>query len=375
MPIQKKDIYVPTMPAITYSGPGVRWKIKEGVDVGTATGPATIFSTHANSKLVNQGYVYSYEAFAIAFAENNAKITNKETGVINGQQAGAYIATATGTKATVMNDGKIIGGGVGVYSVGPGDLKVENTGDINGVSAGIYAVVLNAGSKPGPDIVNDGSIVGDVAGIYSAATGMRTTITNKSDGLIEGGTVDGAPSGAAIGILGGSFKLKNDGKIKGDILSTDFANDKVVNSGKIKGDVYLGAGNDTYKSKDGKAGLLNGQEGNDKFVLGSKADKLVFDTALNAATNVDRVKNFEHGKDQAFLDQTIFTALSGPGQLLNSEFRKGASAQDADDHIIYQKGTGALFYDADGTGGIAQVKFAQFDAGQKLTASDFVVIA
>ena len=55
------------------------------------------------------------------------------------------------------------------------------------------------------------------------------------------------------------------------------------------------------------------------------------------------------------------------------EFHKGSSAHDFDDHIIYNKGSGALYYDADGVGGASQVQFAQFDAGTKLKASDFFV--
>jgi serralysin len=39
-------------------------------------------------------------------------------------------------------------------------------------------------------------------------------------------------------------------------------------------------------------------------------------------------------------------------------FFAGAAAHDGDDHIIYNKATGALYYDPDGTGAHAQVLFA-----------------
>ena len=152
--------------------------------------------------------------------------------------------------------------------------------------------------------------------------------------------------------------------------------DKVINEGTIKGDVYLGAGDDTFNNSDGKVnGTLNGQLGNDKFVLGSKAETIVFDTTLNALTNVDRIKKFESGKDGFHLDKTVFGSLTAGALLPASQFHKGASAADADDYIIYNKSTGALYYDPDGNGGAPQVKFAQLDPHANLHASDFLVIA
>ena len=56
-------------------------------------------------------------------------------------------------------------------------------------------------------------------------------------------------------------------------------------------------------------------------------------------------------------------------------FRKGSAAGDADDRIIYNKQTGALYYDPDGNGIAPQVQFATLDKGLKLTAGDFTVLA
>ena len=37
--------------------------------------------------------------------------------------------------------------------------------------------------------------------------------------------------------------------------------------------------------------------------------------------------------------------------------------------------TGAVYYDSDGTGGVAQIQFAQLDPGLVLTNHDFFVVA
>jgi len=52
----------------------------------------------------------------------------------------------------------------------------------------------------------------------------------------------------------------------------------------------------------------------------------------------------------------------------------GKSAKDADDHIVYDQATGALYYDADGNGTGAAIQFARFKAGTVLTADCFLVI-
>ena len=55
-------------------------------------------------------------------------------------------------------------------------------------------------------------------------------------------------------------------------------------------------------------------------------------------------------------------------------FHIGSKAADAKDHVIYDKGTGKLFYDADGTGAKAQVQIAQLTKNLKMTYADFFVI-
>jgi serralysin len=62
------------------------------------------------------------------------------------------------------------------------------------------------------------------------------------------------------------------------------------------------------------------------------------------------------------------------GHLSADALHIGSQAQDAQDRVIYDKATGALYYDADGSGDGQAVHFAQLSAGLKLAAADFSII-
>ena len=49
-------------------------------------------------------------------------------------------------------------------------------------------------------------------------------------------------------------------------------------------------------------------------------------------------------------------------------------AHDSSDRIIYQQTTGALFYDPDGDGAVAAVKFAQLVAGLAMTQANLAMV-
>lgn len=140
--------------------------------------------------------------------------------------------------------------------------------------------------------------------------------------------------------------------------------------------------NDTLKG-DAKANRLVGNDGNDKLygglgkdtlVGGDGRDVFVFDTKLGSG-NVDRIEGFVVKDDTIFLDDDIFTKLGAVGDLSKAAFHTGSKANDSADRIIYDKLTGKLYYDADGSGSGAAIQFASLDAGLKLTAADFDILA
>ncbi|MBB4000641.1 calcium-binding protein [Aureimonas pseudogalii] len=121
--------------------------------------------------------------------------------------------------------------------------------------------------------------------------------------------------------------------------------------------------------------ILDGGAGNDQLIGGAGSDSFVFSTVLSRS-NVDVIKDFSVVEDTIWLDHDVFSGFTGFGALSADAFLSvaGGKAQDAFDRIIYDNQTGDLFFDADGSGRGAAIKFAELDAGLRLTADDFLLI-
>jgi serralysin len=144
-------------------------------------------------------------------------------------------------------------------------------------------------------------------------------------------------------------------------------------SGNSAANVLKGnAGNDTLSGLAGNDKLYGGP-GNDTLTGGAGNDQFFFDTVLNAKTNVDKVTDFYVPGDQIVLENAIFTKLAA-GPLAAAAFAIGAKALDALDRIVYDNKTGALYYDADGSGKGSAIQFASLSPKLALTAADFLVI-
>lgn len=120
---------------------------------------------------------------------------------------------------------------------------------------------------------------------------------------------------------------------------------------------------DVIKGQDGSDKIhgyggndtLYGGNGNDVLSGGDGADRFVFNTPLNPASNIDKIVDFDSG-DLLFLASWIFRSLPA-GQLSPQFFSATGKAEDDDDRIIYNPGTGYVFYDPDGKGPIEQILF------------------
>ncbi|MGO4389639.1 cadherin domain-containing protein [Microvirga sp. 2YAF29] len=158
------------------------------------------------------------------------------------------------------------------------------------------------------------------------------------------------------------------GTAKNDVLQGRNANDVLYGlNGNDK--LYGGAGNDKLYGGAGKD-VLDGGSGQDIFVFDTKLSKL---SKVNKA-NQDRIVDFDVKDDTIHLKKSVFTKLDKKGVLKSAEFYAGTKAHDASDNLIYNKKTGALYYDADGTGVQEQVQIATLSKNLKLTYKDFFVI-
>ena len=129
-------------------------------------------------------------------------------------------------------------------------------------------------------------------------------------------------------------------------------------------------GEDSLNGSDGSDRLFGG-DGSDNLRGGAGADRFYFDSALDAGDNVDRILDFSAGDDRIMLDRSVFSGIEDNGRLAADAFHEGVVAQDAQDRILYDEGSGRIFYDADGAGGVEAVLFARVEAGLDLANTDF----
>lgn len=142
------------------------------------------------------------------------------------------------------------------------------------------------------------------------------------------------------------------------------------------------AGND-YLSGGGGAKTIDGGTGNDTL------NGFINDT-LTGGTDADifslfkldslSIQDIDTITDFSVVDDTISISADGFGGGLTAgvpitaaQFKIGSAASDASDRFIYNKNTGALFFDSDGIGGTAQVQFASLSTGLAITNADISV--
>ena len=188
------------------------------------------------------------------------------------------------------------------------------------------------------------------------------------DDLLDGGagndTIDGGAGSDTASYAAAASRVEidlartEDQNTRGDGYDTLISIENVAGSGF--GDAI--AGNAGANRLDGKGGadVLTGLGG---------ADSFAFTSALGGG-NIDRIADFAPGADKIALGHAVFGL--GTGALKpNALFLTGTAAHDGDDRIIYNRATGALFFDADGNGAIKAVQFATVTPGLALTVNDF----
>jgi Ca2+-binding RTX toxin-like protein len=171
------------------------------------------------------------------------------------------------------------------------------------------------------------------------------------------------PEGVLIVVATGSGNVK----LIGNAL------DNSITGNKGKNTINGGGGNDK----------VNGGLGNDNLTGSTGKDAFLFTTKLGTSktdrkVNFDKVADFLVKDDSLWLDNAIFKKLGSGSptkpKLLNKKFFSLDKAKDKDDYVIYDKKTGVLSYDADGSGKGQAIEFAQLKKDLALTYKDFFVI-
>jgi Ca2+-binding RTX toxin-like protein len=278
-------------------------------------------------------------------------------------------------------------GGSGIDTLSGGDgsdtYYVDNAGDIvietnASAAGGIDEVVASASHVLGLNVENLILLGGTINGTGNALANL----------IIAGSGVNAIDGGAGIDTL--SFETATTSGTTGVTLALGAAGVKTTAAGISGADTVVNIenliGSDYNDTLSGNAGVnvirggegsdvLNGMGGNDVLFGGAGSDVFVFTTALSATANVVRIEDFSKGEDKLRLENAIFTKLAATGTLGVNNFKViGSAALDADDYIQYDKATGALYYDADGSGVGAAVKFAIVGVNLALTSTDFMVI-
>ena len=265
--------------------------------------------------------------------------------------------TVTGTAA-----GEALYGGGGndhLNGVGGNDVLTGNAGN-DVLDGGAGADTLKGGL--GTDTLIGG--LGDDA--YLLDNGLDAVSNSGGGGDLISSTVT-----RSLMSYGSIERLYLAGSAIANGIGNNLANVVVGNSAA---NVLAGVGgNDALNGAAGKDQLFGGA-GLDTLTGGTGNDFFVFNTTPNISTNRDFITDFVHGVDKLQMENAVFAKLGAAGVLNAAFFRTGTAALDANDYIVYDKSTGALFYDANGYAAGAAIQFATLTTRPTLSYLDFAVI-
>ena len=147
-----------------------------------------------------------------------------------------------------------------------------------------------------------------------------------------------------------------------DVLFGEDGNDTLYGGNDY--DVLIGGnGNDKLYGEAGNDTLWGGA-GDDDLYGGSGLDRFLFNST--STNGVDTIHGFKAEDKLVFFTDDGYAADAG--------FTAGTSAVGAGAQFVYDAGTGALYYDADGAGGAAAVKLATILDGT-VHAGDILITA
>jgi Ca2+-binding RTX toxin-like protein len=157
------------------------------------------------------------------------------------------------------------------------------------------------------------------------------------------------------------------------------------NGGRGLAKGFTGIGNNLDNRMEGSAGAdvlkggggndsLHGGFGNDILTGGDGDDVFIFSTPPVKSNGYDTITDFMAGQDKIQLDTSMFKAFAGQESIALEDFISGNSTAHTNENLIYNKATGALYYDDDGSGSHVAVQIALLANHANLQASDIWLV-
>lgn len=317
---------------------------------------------------------------------------NHGTGIDSFRYVEGLAGSEAGNDKLTGNDvGNILRGGGGNDTLSGGastETNIDYT-DYRNASGSIsvtWSKTANSASSAGADGVDS---ISNIEGARGSAYNDTFVSGGKYgfvfDGRAGSDTVSFAQVGAGVKInlglttaqtqpvntnLTAQYTLSNIENLVGSAFSDTLTGSSLANT--LNG----GSGNDNLNGGSGNDTIYGGL-GNDVLTGGSGADRFVFNTTPNSSTNRDTITDFTTGSDKILLENAIFTGLGDSTFVAgDARFWVGTAAHHSSDRIIYNSTTGALLYDADGTGSSAAVQIALLGISTHptLAATDLILI-
>ena len=334
----------------------------------------SVVETDANAAVGGTDTVYSYlGAYTLGANVENGRIVSTGAANLTGNALDNFLYAGTGDN--------VIDGGDGIDTV---SFYYGATGTV-GITA---SLVTGKASGSGIDtLANIEQLYGtNNADSFTGDAKANYFYTYAGNDILDGG----AGADTMVGGDGNDiYHVDNAGDVVSEtsalaaggidqvVSSISYSLGANVEKLQLLDGTINGTGNELANTIVGGAGsnVINGGLGNDVLTGGAGADYFVFNTALDGTANVDRITDFSTVYDTIRLENAVFTKLAATGTLGANNFKViGSAPLDADDFILYDKASGYLYYDADGSGAGAAVKFALVGVNLALTSADFTVI-
>ena len=345
----------------TFTGDGLANRLSGGDrhDMLSGAGGNDILQGGAGNDVLNGGAGFDTASYADKVAGEDVAITLNGATLADARVGGNAEDTLKNVEHLVGGAGNdtFVGDSLGnTLSGGEGHDRLQGKGGKDMLDGG-----------PGVDTASFAEKTGAVVITLNGSTLVTTTVAGVAEDTLRN----------VENVLGGTAADRLTGDGLNNLLNGSSGDDTLTGNGGL--DTLIGGGGaDLLRGGSGND-VIYGKGGNDGLEGGDGADWLVFDTALNASSNVDKVNGFATGMDKLVLDDDIFTRFTGAARgapIAASNYRVGTVALDGDDYLIYNTGNDGLFYDADGSGAGAAIRIATIVLTGTLApaARDFLVI-